>query len=83
MSRVSYVMMNDGGDREMTQAVRQAFNEMAKDAAEKAGIELADILELTVVCNPIMHHLFLGIDQRHWARLHLLWHRSSGDSAFC
>ncbi|WP_432473463.1 ASKHA domain-containing protein [Amphritea sp. HPY] len=62
MSRVSYVMMNEGGDREMTQAVRQAFNEMAKDAAGKAGIELEDILELTVVCNPIMHHLFLGID---------------------
>jgi len=62
MSRVSYVMMNEGGDLEMTQAVRQAFNEMAKDAAEKAGIGLSDILEITVVCNPIMHHLFLGID---------------------
>ena len=62
MSRVSYVMMNEGGDLEMTKAVRQAFNEMAADAAEKAGVALEDILELTVVCNPIMHHLFLGID---------------------
>lgn len=62
MSRVSYVMMNEGGDKEMSQAVRQAFNEMAQSAAKKAGVPLEDILELTVVCNPIMHHLFLGID---------------------
>ncbi|MCV6611249.1 MAG: ASKHA domain-containing protein [Amphritea sp.] len=62
MSRVSYVMMNEGGDKDMTKAVRDAFGVMAKEAADKAGVEVSDILELTVVCNPIMHHLFLGID---------------------
>lgn len=62
MSRVSYVMMNEGGDKDMTDAVRDAFAVMAKEAADKAGIAVEDILELTVVCNPIMHHLFLGID---------------------
>ena len=28
MSRVSYVMMNPGGDRQLTSAVREAINEL-------------------------------------------------------
>ena len=62
MSRVSYVMMNEGGDVAMTQVVREAFNQLAKRAAKTAGIQLDEILDMTVVANPIMHHLFLGID---------------------
>jgi len=62
MSRVSYVMMNEGGDEAMTRVVREAFNQLAKRAAKSAGIQLEEILDLTVVANPIMHHLFLGID---------------------
>ena len=62
MSRVSYVMMNEGGDTAMTQVVREAFNQLAKRAAKSAGVPLEDILDMTVVANPIMHHLFLGID---------------------
>ena len=62
MSRVSYVMMNEGGDIAMTQVVREAFNQLAKKAAKKAAIQVEDILDVTVVANPIMHHLFLGID---------------------
>ncbi|MCP4388435.1 MAG: DUF4445 domain-containing protein, partial [Gammaproteobacteria bacterium] len=62
MSRVSYVMMNQGGDVAMTQVVREAFNQLAKRAAKSAGIQVEDILDVTVVANPIMHHLFLGID---------------------
>jgi uncharacterized 2Fe-2S/4Fe-4S cluster protein (DUF4445 family) len=61
MSRVSYVMMNEGGDAAMTQVVREAFNQLAKRAAKSAGIALEDILDMTVVANPIMHHLFLGL----------------------
>ncbi len=62
MSRVSYVMMNEGGDVAMTQVVREAFNQLAKRATKSAGIKLDEILDMTVVANPIMHHLFLGID---------------------
>ena len=62
MSRVSYVMMNEGGDVAMTQAVREAFNQLAKRAARSAKIRVDEILDMTVVANPIMHHLFLGID---------------------
>jgi len=62
MSRVSYAMMNPGGAVDMTQAVRQALSDLARDIAQEAGIETRQILELTLVCNPVMHHLFLGID---------------------
>jgi uncharacterized 2Fe-2S/4Fe-4S cluster protein (DUF4445 family) len=62
MSRVSYVMMNPGGDKEMTAAIREALNTLASQAAAEAKIELTDILEIVLVGNPVMHHLFLGID---------------------
>ena len=62
MSRVSYVMMNPGGEKEMTAAVRQALNSLAQEVAAAAGIDLSDILEVVLVGNPVMHHLLLGID---------------------
>jgi len=62
MSRVSYAMMNPGGARQMTEAVRGALDALAADVAREAQVAITDILELTVVGNPIMHHLLLGID---------------------
>ncbi|MBI1217863.1 MAG: DUF4445 domain-containing protein [Rhodobacteraceae bacterium] len=62
MSRVSYVMMNPGGDREMTGAVRTALNGLAQTIATEAGIDPIRIMEAVFVCNPVMHHLLLGID---------------------
>ena len=62
MSRVSYAMMNPGGAAKMTEAIREALSALAAELAREAGIELTDILELTLVGNPIMHHLVLGID---------------------
>ena len=62
MSRVSYVMMNPGGEVEMTAAVRAALNELAVEVAAQAKISPQDILEATFVGNPIMHHLLLGIN---------------------
>ncbi|CAN5512661.1 ASKHA domain-containing protein [soil metagenome] len=62
MSRVSYVMMHEGGDVELTAAVRKALDGLLASLANKAGIKRAEILELALVGNPIMHHLLLGID---------------------
>jgi uncharacterized 2Fe-2S/4Fe-4S cluster protein (DUF4445 family) len=62
MSRVSYAMMNPGGAVQMTGAIRAALSALAADLARGAGIDVTDILELTLVGNPIMHHLVLGID---------------------
>jgi len=62
MSRVSYSMMNPGGAQQMTEAVRGALNSLAADVAREAQVSAQDILEVTLVGNPIMHHLLLGID---------------------
>ena len=62
MSRVSYVMMHPGGDREMTAAVREALNRLAAEVAKEADVPATDIVEVTLVGNPVMHHLFLGLD---------------------
>lgn len=62
MSRVSYVMMNPGGEVELTRVVREAVNHLAGQVAEEAGIPRDDIVDLVFVGNPIMHHLMLGID---------------------
>ena len=61
MSRVSYVMMHPEGSAELTREVRRAVNELVAGTAADAGIEAQDIVSLTFVCNPIMHHLLLGI----------------------
>jgi uncharacterized 2Fe-2S/4Fe-4S cluster protein (DUF4445 family) len=62
MSRVSFAMMNPGGALQMTAVIRDALSELARELARSAGIEPEDILELSLVGNPIMHHLVLGID---------------------
>ncbi len=62
MSRVSYVMMNPGGDKELTRTVREAMDNLIGEAAREAGVARSEILEVTLVGNPIMHHLVLGLD---------------------
>jgi uncharacterized 2Fe-2S/4Fe-4S cluster protein (DUF4445 family) len=62
MSRVSYVMMNPDGREAMTLAVREALNGLIDRVCADGGVSRADILDSVFVGNPIMHHLFLGID---------------------
>ena len=64
MSRVSYVMMNDGGERELTAAVQGALNGVVGELVAEASVDRTNVLEVALVGNPIMHHLFLGIDPR-------------------
>ncbi len=62
MSRVSYVMMNPDGREAMTIAVREAINDLIGKVCSDSQIERTDILDAVFVGNPVMHHLFLGID---------------------
>src|SRR5262249_10591088 len=57
MSRVSYAMLHADGAREMTRAVRAALAKLVAGLAATAGVPAREILEVTVVGNPIMHHL--------------------------
>ena len=62
MSRVSYVMMNPGGDIDMTTAVIDAINSLIKDVCDEADVPREDVMEMSFVANPVMHHLLLGIN---------------------
>ena len=62
MSRVSYAMLNPNGAAEMTRAVRGAMNALVEQTAAEARIAPELIFEAVIVCNPVMHHLLLGID---------------------
>ena len=71
MSRVSYSMMNPGGDVKMTEAIRDGMNHLIDQLLIDANHESSKaeepvtkdlILDATFVGNPVMHHIFLGID---------------------
>ena len=62
MSRVSYAMMNPNGYTDMATAVRQALCELIDEMADKSELDTTLIVEAVIVGNPVMHHLFLGIN---------------------
>jgi uncharacterized 2Fe-2S/4Fe-4S cluster protein (DUF4445 family) len=62
MSRVSYVMLNPGSQAELTGAIRGCLNQLVAELCASAGVDAIDVLEVTLVGNPIMHHLVLGLD---------------------
>ena len=62
MSRVSYCMQNPGSQEKLTQAARTAVNELIHKACNETEISPQQVLEITIVGNPVMHHLFLGLD---------------------
>jgi uncharacterized 2Fe-2S/4Fe-4S cluster protein (DUF4445 family) len=55
-------MMNDGGEQDLIKAVRESINEIITNIIEDNNLERSDICEITLVGNPIMHHLVLGIN---------------------
>lgn len=62
MSRVSYIMMNDGGEADLITSVRKAINDLVADVVAQVDLDTRDIMEMTVVGNPIMQHLVLGLN---------------------
>jgi uncharacterized 2Fe-2S/4Fe-4S cluster protein (DUF4445 family) len=62
MSRVSYIQMNPAKLPDLTKAVRDAINALIGKLVADVGAERSDVLDATFVGNPVMHHLFLGID---------------------
>ena len=62
MSRVSYVQMNPARLPDLTRTVREAINALVGKLVADVGASRSDVLNATFVGNPVMHHLFLGID---------------------
>jgi uncharacterized 2Fe-2S/4Fe-4S cluster protein (DUF4445 family)/NADPH-dependent glutamate synthase beta subunit-like oxidoreductase len=65
MSRITYHMSNEDGLEHMNKAIIEGVNGIVAEAAAQAGIKRQDILDMVVVGNTCMHHLFLGIDPRY------------------
>ena len=60
MSRVSYIMMNKGGEVKLTEAIRRQIKTMLAEAVESLNIKTQQLLDVICVGNPIMHHLLIG-----------------------
>ncbi len=61
MSRISYIMLNKGGERRLTDEIRKHVAKMLAEACSALEMGPNQLLEVVIVGNPIMHHLFLGI----------------------
>ncbi len=62
MSRISYAVKEKNGLKKLQQVVIDGLNEIAAGAAARAGIKRSEIIDMAVVGNTCIHHLFLGIN---------------------
>ncbi len=68
MSRITYSMTHDGGLAKLNRAIITGLNTVAKNATERVGLTPDEILEVVLVGNTAMHHLFTNIYPRHVGR---------------
>ncbi len=62
MSRICYTMTNPDGLRQLNQAIIDGLNGIVTDVAAQSGIRRQDIVDMTIVGNTCMHHIFLNIN---------------------
>lgn len=65
MSRIQYTITDPNGLVDLHLAIIRAVNQLIINAAKKASITVDDIVDLSVVGNTTMHHLFLNLSPRH------------------
>ncbi len=61
MSRIQYTISNPGGLEKLHGLIIDLLNRLLSTTAQKANIHMDDILELVMVGNTTMHHLFLDL----------------------
>jgi uncharacterized 2Fe-2S/4Fe-4S cluster protein (DUF4445 family) len=65
MSRIGYATKEKGGLKKLNDAIIKGLNQIAGGVAKKAGIKRPDIIDMVVVGNTCIHHLFLNIDPQY------------------
>jgi uncharacterized 2Fe-2S/4Fe-4S cluster protein (DUF4445 family) len=66
MSRITYALSHpDKGLQEMSTLITQGLNDLIARTAKAMGIRTADVLDVSIVGNTAMHHLFLGINPQY------------------
>jgi uncharacterized 2Fe-2S/4Fe-4S cluster protein (DUF4445 family) len=64
MSRIQYSIEHPDGLEKLHKAIITTLNKLLKQAAKTAGIKTEEILEMVLVGNSTMHHLFLNLHPR-------------------
>jgi uncharacterized 2Fe-2S/4Fe-4S cluster protein (DUF4445 family) len=64
MSRVSYANSEPQGLARLNRAIIRTLNDLAEGCAQDAGLNTNDIMDVVLVGNTIMHHIFLNIHPR-------------------
>jgi len=64
MSRIGYATKEKNGLKKLNDAIIDGLNEIADGACKIAGIKRSDIIDMAVVGNTCIHHLFLNIPPR-------------------
>ena len=65
IARINYSMSNKDGLEVMNQAIIRGINKLAGRAAAQAGIKRSAIVDMAVVGNTCMHHIFLNVDPQY------------------
>lgn len=65
MSRISYTMANPNGLEILNKAILDGLNGIVEEVAATAKIKRTDIVDMTLVGNTCMHHIFLNVDPKH------------------
>ena len=68
MSRISYTMTNPKGQEILNGAIIDGLNGCLAEAALTAGIKRQDIVDMTIVGNTCMNHLYLNMNPRYIGR---------------
>ncbi len=68
MSRISYAVTNPDGLERLNQSVIDGINSIIDDVTSIAGIHPTEIVDITVVGNTCMHHIFLCLDPKNIGR---------------
>ncbi|MFC1824551.1 ASKHA domain-containing protein [Thermodesulfobacteriota bacterium] len=68
MSRITYCMKHQDGLAKMHQAIITCLNTLAGKSAARVGIKRSAIVDMTVVANTCMHHIFLNMNPIHIGR---------------
>ena len=68
MSRISFTMTNPKGLEILNGAIIDGLNGIAEEVAAAAGIKRQDIVDMSIVGNTCMHHIFLNTDPKYIGR---------------
>jgi len=64
MSRINFAMQSEENLQKIQSVVIEQINKTIGELAEKNGLSTSEILEVVLVGNTAMHHLFLGLPVR-------------------